>query len=58
MPLQSNERTDFAYLATMALAAQIVCSKVGLRILRTAWFNLDWLWAGALALTGGVVLFT
>ena len=29
-----------AYLATMALAAQIVYSKVGLRILRTAWFNL------------------
>jgi hypothetical protein len=45
-----------AYLATTALAAQVVYRKVGLRLLRTAWFNLDWLWAGALVVTGIVVL--
>jgi hypothetical protein len=47
-----------AYLITTALAAQVVYRKVGLRLLRTAWFNLDWLWAGALIGTGIVVLFT
>ena len=26
-------------------------------LLRIAWFNLDWLWAGALLLTGLVLLF-
>jgi hypothetical protein len=30
--------------------------KVGLARLRTAWFNLDWLWAGALVVTGAVIL--
>ena len=45
-----------AYLFVMALAAWIVYWKLGLRLLRTAWFNLDWLWAGALVVTGVVVL--
>jgi hypothetical protein len=48
----------FLLAPNLLLAAQIVYSKVGLRILRTAWFDLDWLWADALALTGEVVLFT
>jgi hypothetical protein len=43
------------YLAVTALIAWIVYRKVGLAILRTAWFNLDWLWAGALVLTGLLV---
>jgi hypothetical protein len=47
----------FAYLATTAFAAQIVYRKLGLKLLRTAWFNMDWLWAGALLVTGLVVLF-
>ena len=47
-----------AYLVTMMLAAQVVYRKIGLRVLRTAWCNLDWLWAGALIGTGVVVLFT
>ena len=47
-----------AYLATTALAALVVYRKVGLRLLRTAWFNLDWLWAGALMATGVLVLLT
>jgi hypothetical protein len=45
-----------AYLAAMALAAWIVYRKLGLGLLRKAWFNMDWLWAGALVVTGVVVL--
>ena len=44
------------YLAVMALAAWIVYRRVGLSILRTAWINMDWVWAGALVVTGVVVL--
>lgn len=46
----------FAYLATMALAAHVVYRRLGLRLLRTAWFNLDWLWAGSLLVAGIVIL--
>jgi hypothetical protein len=45
-----------AYFVVMAFAAWIVYSKLGVALLRTAWFNLDWLWAGALVATGAVVL--
>ncbi len=45
-----------AYLGVMALSAWIVYRKLGLALLRTAWFNLDWLWACALVITGFVVL--
>jgi hypothetical protein len=45
-----------AYLATTALAAYVAYRKLGLMFLRTAWFNMDWLWAGALVITGIVVL--
>jgi len=45
-----------AYLVVMALTAWVVYRKLGLRLLRTAWLNLDWLWAGALVATGVVVL--
>jgi hypothetical protein len=45
-----------AYLVVMALAAWVVYRKLGLRLLRTAWLNMDWLWAGALVVTGVVVL--
>jgi hypothetical protein len=45
-----------AYLVVMALAAWVVYRKLGLGLLRTAWFNLDWVWAGALVVTGVVVL--
>lgn len=47
-----------AYLLVMALVSWIVYWKLGLRLLRTAWFNLDWLWAAALVVTGIVVLAT
>jgi hypothetical protein len=45
-----------AYLVVMALAAWVVYRKLGLSLLRTAWLNMDWLWAGALVVTGVVVL--
>jgi hypothetical protein len=45
-----------AYLVVMALAAWVVYRKLGLTLLRTAWINLDWLWAGALVITGAAVL--
>jgi hypothetical protein len=47
-----------AYLTVTALSAWTVYRKLGLRLLRTAWFNLDWLWAGALLVAGVVVLLT
>jgi hypothetical protein len=40
----------------MTLAAWVVYRKLGLSLLRTAWLNMDWLWAGALVVTGVVVL--
>jgi hypothetical protein len=45
-----------AYLAVMTLAAWLVYRKLGLSFLRTAWINMDWVWAGALVVAGIVVL--
>jgi hypothetical protein len=45
-----------AYLVVMALSAWIVYRRLGLSLLRTAWINLDWMWAGALVIAGVVVL--
>lgn len=45
-----------SYLLVMTLAAWVVYRKLGLAFLRTAWFNLDWLWAGALVIAGVAVL--
>jgi hypothetical protein len=44
------------YLLITALAAWIVYEKLGLGLLRKAWFNLDLVWAVALLLTGGLTL--
>jgi hypothetical protein len=44
-----------AYLAVMTLIASVVYRKLGLSLLRTAWINVDWLWAAALVVTGIVV---
>ena len=46
-----------AYLCVMTAAAWVVYRKLGLAFLRTAWLNLDWVWAGALVVTGVAVLF-
>jgi hypothetical protein len=40
--------------AAMAAAALVVYDRVGLRILRTAWYNLDLAWA--IALFGAALL--
>ena len=45
-----------AYFTVMVLAAWVVYRKLGLSLLRKAWFNMDWLWAGALVVTGVAVL--
>lgn len=44
------------YLLTTALAAWLVYEKLGLRLLRTGWINLDLIWAAALIVTGVVTL--
>jgi hypothetical protein len=46
-----------SYLSVMTLAAVLVYRKLGLAFLRRAWLNLDWVWAGALVVTGVAVLF-
>jgi hypothetical protein len=45
-----------SYFTVMALAAWAVYRWFGLGLLRNAWFNLDWVWAGALVVTGLIVL--
>lgn len=44
------------YLLTMGVLAVVVYEKVGLRLLRSAWINLDLIWAAALILTGLLTL--
>jgi hypothetical protein len=45
-----------AYLAVTGLIAWIVYRKLGLALLRKAWFNFDLVWAAALVATGLVTL--
>ena len=45
-----------AYLAVTGLTAWVVYQKLGLALLRTAWFNFDLLWAVALVVTGFVTI--
>jgi len=45
-----------SYLAVTAFIAVLVFEKLGVGILRRAWFNLDLIWAGALVATGAVTL--
>ena len=45
------------YLVVTGLIAWVVYQKLGLAILRKAWFNVDLLWAGALVATGLITLF-
>jgi hypothetical protein len=45
-----------AYLAVTGLIAWIVYRKLGLALLRKAWFNLDLVWSVALVVTGLVTL--
>ncbi len=45
-----------SYLAVTGLIAWVVYRKLGLALLRKAWFNFDLLWAAALVATGVVTL--
>jgi hypothetical protein len=45
-----------AMFAAMAAAALLVYEKLGLAVLRRAWFNLDLLWAWSLVLAGALSL--
>jgi hypothetical protein len=45
-----------SYLAVTALIALLVFEKLGVGILRRAWFNLDLIWTGALVVTGAATL--
>jgi hypothetical protein len=47
-----------SYLAMTAFIAVLVFEKLGVGILRRAWFNVDLIWAGALAATGAITLLT
>jgi len=44
------------YLLTTALVAIVVYEKLGVAILRRAWFNIDFIWMLALMITGVCVL--
>ena len=45
-----------SYVLVSTLIAWIVYRKLGVAFLRVAWFNLDWVWAGALVVTGVLVV--
>jgi hypothetical protein len=45
-----------AMLTVAGVLAVVVYQKVGVEVLRRAWINLDFIWAGALAVTGGIAL--
>ena len=45
-----------SYLVVTAAIAWIVFTKLGVGLLRTAWINLDVIWAAALIITGGLTL--
>jgi hypothetical protein len=45
-----------SYLAVTAFIALLVFDRLGVGILRRAWFNMDWIWAGALVATGVITL--
>ena len=45
-----------SYVLVSTLIAWVVYRRLGVAFLRVAWFNLDWLWAGALVITGVLVV--
>jgi hypothetical protein len=47
-----------ALLVVMTATSVLVYEKVGLRILRRGWLNLDLVWSGVLLVSGAVTLFT
>jgi hypothetical protein len=47
-----------AMIAVMGLVAVFVYEHVGVGVLRKAWLNTEWLWAGAFVVAGVLTLFT
>jgi hypothetical protein len=47
-----------AMIAVMSVVALMVYDHVGVAVLRKAWINLDWLWAGAFIVAGLLTFFT
>jgi len=47
-----------AMLAVMGAVALVVYDRFGTQLLRKAWWNLDWLWAGAFVVAGVITFFT
>lgn len=45
-----------AMIATALVLALVVYRLVGVDVLRKAWINLDWIWAGAVIITGAISL--
>jgi len=45
-------------MAVMAIVAVVVYEKLGVAVLRKAWINTEWLWAGTFVMAGVVTLFT
>jgi hypothetical protein len=43
-------------LAVAGVIAVVVYQKLGVEVLRRAWINLDLIWVGALAITGGIAI--
>jgi hypothetical protein len=44
------------YLVVTAVVALVVFEKLGVGLLRRAWFNLDLIWASALVVTGALTM--
>jgi len=44
------------YLAVTAFVALLVYYRLGVAVLRKAWFNFDWVWVGALLVSGVLTL--
>jgi hypothetical protein len=54
--LQATALHTAGYLLVTGFVALLVYRKLGLRMLRTMWINLDLIWGGALVVTGVVAL--
>jgi hypothetical protein len=55
-PVSATIVHSVGYLAVSAGVALVVFEKLGLGLLRKAWFNLDLVWAAALVVTSVVTL--
>jgi hypothetical protein len=54
--LQATALHTAGYLLVTGFVALLVYRKLGLRMLRTMWINLDLIWGGALVVTGAVAV--